>query len=79
MYTDPSGGVIYTDLDDRFVRRAVYTDLGEVVGLLCCALRLASWVAEGEDNGVVVEGGHVLQDVFCEGSRHCGRSCGLIR
>ena len=36
------------------------TDLGVHVGVLSCALGLAGGVAEGEDDGSVVEGGHVL-------------------
>ena len=37
-----------------------HTDLGVLVSLLSRALGLAGGVAEGEDVGAVVKGGHVL-------------------
>ncbi len=42
--------------------------------LLGGALRLAGWVAEGKDDGPVVEGGHVLEDLLGEDASDGGRA-----
>ena len=42
--------------------------LCERVTLLSGAFGLAGWVAEGKNDGTLVEGGHVLDDLLGEGS-----------
>lgn len=46
------------------------TYLGEAVALLCCALRFARGVAQGEHDGPLIEGCHVLQQLLCECTRN---------
>lgn len=48
--------------------------LGEGVTLLGGALGLAGWVAEGENNGALVECGHVSDDLLGKGSSHSSHS-----
>ena len=45
------------------------------VGLLGGALGHAGGVAEGEDDGALVEGGHVADDGLCEGAGDRGHTC----
>lgn len=42
--------------------------IGELIALLGCALCFAGGVAQGEDDGPLVEGRHVLDDLLSEGS-----------
>lgn len=48
--------------------------LSDGVTLLCSALGLAGWVAEGENDWALVERGHVSDDLLGEGSGHSGHS-----
>lgn len=57
-------------------QEALPADLGDPVALLSCALGLAGGVAQGKDDRVLVEGGHVPQDLLREGSCDGGNTYG---
>ena len=46
--------------------------VGVLVGLLGCAFGFAGWVAESEDDGPLVESGHIFEDLRREGPADSG-------
>lgn len=57
------------------VPRAEPRYLGEAVALLRCALRFARGVAQGEHDGPLIEGCHVLQQLLSESACNSRDTC----
>ena len=67
---------MYTKLRLKLKKKTAPSYLCELVALLCRALCLAGWVAQGEDDWPLVEGRHGFDDALGKSSSDGSHSCG---
>ena len=53
----------------KWHNRQIY--FSEAISLFCSTFSLACWIAQCKNDGTIVNGGHLLQDLFSESSSHC--------